>query len=257
MQMRRWQTWQNRGFEVIIMLADIVDLTSRSGRLAPEIHLPSSAKLDLIGFIAEELPLWRDHPDRPITAAETRLTEYLCDHLNTAAYYSIAWSHVQFRAETADEICNGRRIDLTVKPRAAVFFIEGRRHTQFDPLFPIECKRLPTPKEKNRDSREYVTNEPATTGGIQRFKFGYHGAKHNFAAMIAYVQGQSFSHCLAEVNHCIEQLAAKPGSSWLVYETLQPIHENQDVGISIMKSQVERVNDRNCCELRHLWVKMN
>jgi hypothetical protein len=42
----------------------------------------------------------------------------------------------------------------------------------FDPIMPIECKRLPTPKAKDRDEREYVITEGATAGGIQRFKLG-------------------------------------------------------------------------------------
>ena len=187
------------------MLTDSFDIV-QSGRLDRDIHLPYTAKLELVCFIAEELPRWRDHPDRPTAHAETTLTEYLCDHLNSAAYYSTTWSHVQFRTETGDETRGGRKIDLTVKPRAATLIIEGRRHSQFDALFPIECKRLPTPTGKDRDEREYVTTEPGTTGGIQRFKFGYHGAAHTFAAMIAYVQEQSFSHWLCQVNCWIRDL---------------------------------------------------
>ena len=157
----------------------------QSGRLNPDIHLPSTAKLELVDFILQELPRWRDHPDRKVELAETKLTEHLCNHLNSATYYSTVWDHVQFQTETADEVRGGRKIDLTVKPRAAALIIEGRRHSQFDALFPIECKRLPTPDEKDRDEREYVITEPGTTGGIQRFKFGFHGSIHNFGAMIA------------------------------------------------------------------------
>ncbi|GAH64839.1 unnamed protein product, partial [marine sediment metagenome] len=128
------------------MLADSFNIDYSAGKLDPEIHLPSTVKLELVGFITMELPRWRDRPDRPKAHAETILTEHLCDHLNSTAYYSTVWSHVQFRTETGDETRGGRKIDLTVKPRGAVFIIEGRRHTQFDALFPIECKRLPTPK---------------------------------------------------------------------------------------------------------------
>ena len=187
------------------MLADSSDIV-HSGRLDPEIHLAYTGKLQLVAFIAEELPRWRDHPDRPRAYAECTLTEHLGDHLNSAAYYSTVWSHVQFRTETVDETRADRTIDLTVKPRGAVYIIEGRRHTQFQALFPIECKRLPTPKRKGRDEREYVVTEPGTTGGIQRFKFGYHGAAHNFAAMIAYVQERPLSHWLNQVNCWIRDL---------------------------------------------------
>lgn len=239
------------------MLADYPDITPSAGRLDYEIHMPSSAKLEILGFIAAELPLWRDHPDRnTAVVAENRLTEYLCDHLNSAAYYSNL-SHVQFRSETADETCVGRRVDLTVKPRAATIFIEGRRHSQFDSLFPIECKRLPTPKGPTRDSREYVITDPGTTGGMQRFKFGLHGATHKFAAMIAYVQESTFSSCLDEVNGFIRDLASKPNSAWYVSEVLHPVDENTKGGISTFKSELIRVPTLDNLYLRHLWIQMN
>jgi len=38
----------------------------------------------------------------------------------------------------------------------AAVWIEGRCHIDFDPLLPIECKRLPTPRGKDSDEREYV-----------------------------------------------------------------------------------------------------
>jgi len=229
----------------------------KSGRLDPDIHLPSTAKLELIDFIAEELPKWRDHTARPIAYAETTLTEQLCGHLNSATYYSTVWSHVQFRTETTDETCRGRKIDLTVKPRAATLIIEGRRHSQFEALFPIECKRLPTPKGKDRDEREYVTTAPGTTGGIQRFKFGYHGAAHTFASMIAYVQEQPFTHWLRQVNSWIRDLAMEPDSPWGDSDMLQPLSEDNSSGISTLKSRHRREGVLHECELRHLWVRMS
>lgn len=239
------------------MLADSNYFIPQSGRLNPEIHLPSTAKLELVGFIAEELPRWRDHPDRPAANAETKLTEHLCDYLNSAVYYSPAWSHVQFRTETGDETQTGRKIDLAVKPRAAVLIIEGRRHCQFDALFPIECKRLPTPTGHDRDEREYVITELGTTGGIQRFKFGYHGAAHAFAVMIAYVQEQSCSHWLDQVNYWIMDLAVRPTSAWSDSDILQLLSEDLTSGISTLKSEHRREGYLHGCELRHLWIKMH
>ena len=239
------------------MLADSINIVLRPGRLDPKIHLPSTVKLELVGFIAEELPRWRDHPDRPDAQAETTLTEHLCDHLNSVVYYSTTWSHIQFRTETGDETRGGRKIDLTVKPRAAALIIEGRRHSQFDALFPIECKRLPTPKGTRRDEREYVITKFGTTGGIQRFKFGYHGAAHTFAAMIAYVQEQSFSHWLDQVNGWIRDLAAGSNSVWNNSDTLQLLNDNSETGISTLKSEHQRVGELEECKLRHLWIKMS
>jgi len=108
------------------MLAD-TSIIASSGRIDRQIHLPCTAKLALVRFIAGELPGWRDHSDRPVVDAETALTEHLCSYLNNATYYSAVWSHVQFQTETGDETRKERKIDLTVKPRGAVLIVGGRR----------------------------------------------------------------------------------------------------------------------------------
>ena len=185
------------------------------------------------------------------------MTEHLCDHLNGAAYHSTIWSHVQFRTETVDEARGNRKIDLTVKPRGAAIIIEGRRHSQFEALFPIECKRLPTPKEKDRDEREYVTNDPGTTGGIQRFKLGYHGATHTFAAMIGYVQEETSTHWLNMVNRWIRDLSGEADSVWSDSDTLQLLSDDAASGISTLESRHRRGGGLDECELRHLWISMN
>lgn len=237
------------------MLADNIPLVD-AGRLDREIHLPSEAKLELVNFIAEELPRWRDHPDRPHRESETGLTEHLADHLNSATAYSHEWSHVQFRCETSDEAKPGRKIDLTIKPKAAVIHIAGRRHTQFDALFPIEAKRLPTPREKDRDEREYVITEPGSTGGIQRFKFGQHGSKHDFAAMIGYVQEGTFEGWLDKLNGWIRQLANQSPTVWSFDDTLECVGSDLREQMYSLKSRHTR-SGLNSCALRHLWIQMS
>jgi hypothetical protein len=180
------------------MLADGTE-NVRLGRLDSDTHLPATAKVAILEFIADQLPRWRDHPQRPIQHAETRLTEHLCDYLNHIANFSAEWSHIQFRTEAGDETYAGRKIDLAVKPRTAVV-IEGRRHTLFDILLPIECKRLPTPTGTDRDEREYVISKHGTTGGIQRFKAGYHGAVHRHGGMVAFVQEETCEFWSARVS---------------------------------------------------------
>lgn len=238
------------------MLADSHYPIPQSGRLNPEIHLPSTVKLELVSFIAEELPRWRDDMNRPIENAETKLTEHLCDYLNSAARTSSTWDHIQFRTEVGDERQSGRKIDLAVKPLAAVLIIEGRRHSQFDMLFPIECKRLPTPTGRERDKREYVITETGSTGGIQRFKLGHHGASHNFAAMIAYVQEQSCSYWFDQVNCWIKDLAMVTTPTWSDSDILQLLSEDLNAGISTFTSEHEREGGLNRCKLRHLWLQM-
>lgn len=228
----------------------------QSGRIEKEIHLPSAARMELVEFIADELPRWRDHPDRPNKQSETSLTEHLCDHLNSATFHSPEWNHVQFRAETGDETNAGRKIDLAPKPRGVAITIEGRRHSQFDALFPIECKRLPTPEEKDRDPREYVITQPGTTGGIQRFKFGHHGATHTFGAMIAYVQQGTCTEWLPRVNEWIQDLATAGENGWSVEDTVNSTGEEPSSRLLKLRSSHQRVAHLKPIEIRHIWIEV-
>jgi hypothetical protein len=228
----------------------------QSGQLAKDVHKAATHNLELIAFIASELPRWRDHPDRPDKENETNLTEYLCDYLNGVANDSTSWSHVQFRTETGDEARGGRKIDLAVKPRGCAIVIENRRHSQFDALFPIECKRIPTPDGKDRDEREYVYTKNSTTGGIQRFKFGHHGATHGFAAIIGYVQKQDFSYWLTTMNRWIRDLAEDSKSGWNHSDSLEPVDDASTADVFVLESSHERTADLSRCGVRHLWIKM-
>lgn len=238
------------------MLADS-PIIAEAGRLEPEIQLPGTARYALLEFIADELPRWRDHPERKSETSEPALTDQLCDHLNGAARMSMGWSRLQFRTEVRDEVRRGRAIDLAPKPCGAVLVIEGRRHTQFDTLLPIECKRLPTPKEKNRDEREYVVTTTGSTGGMQRFKFGHHGAAHRVAAMIAYVQEQTFFHWLTQVNGWIRDLSSVTNSAWSLMDALQPLKDDSAVGLCTLHSHHQRGSGLEEIALQHLWIKMN
>ena len=257
MRTKPWPTYGSRAFELgKIMLADS-PITAQAGRLEPEVQLAGTARHALLDFIAEELPRWRDHPARKSETAETALTDQLCDHLNSSARMSSGWSRLQFRTEVPDEVRRGRAIDLAPKPCGADIIIDGRRHTQFDTLLPIECKRLPTPKENGRDEREYVVTASGTTGGIQRFKFGHHGAAHRLGAMIGYVQDRSFSYWQEQVNGWVRGLAAEPASNWSTSETLKPLKDDSTAGLFTLRSHHPRGGALAEIELRHLWIKMN
>lgn len=120
------------------MLADLQDTIPQSGYLSKEVHLLATSRYELLNFIAGELPRWRDRSDRKVETAETALTSQLCAHLNSAARHSTGWDFLQFRIEEPDEQNKGRKIDLVPAPCAATVWIEGRRHTDFDTILPIE-----------------------------------------------------------------------------------------------------------------------
>jgi hypothetical protein len=239
------------------MLANSPDTRATFGALDKEIQKPATFRHELLSFIADELPAWRDRLDRKAETSETALTSQLCAHLNGAARHSLGWDILQFRVEEPDEQRKGRKIDLVPAPCGATILIEGRRHTDFDSLLPIECKRLPTPKDKERDEREYVISRHSSTGGIQRFKEGYHGAGHMLGAMIGYLQEENAAIWDARVAGWIKDLANAGQSGWTVKDLLVILQTDLKLRLAILRSAHERQNGLPEIELRHLWISMN
>jgi hypothetical protein len=236
------------------MLADNAVGTT-CGALNGTVHKPATFLKELLQFIGDELPRWRDRPDRRVDRAETVLTSQLCAHLNSAARRSDGWDILQFRVEEPDAAKRNRKIDLVPAPAGTTVCIEGRRHTDFDALLPIECKRLPTPRESDREEREYVFTENSTSGGIQRFKEGAHGAGHSRGAMIGYIQDGSVSSWADTVSAWVSGLVGvKRG--WTGDDV--PVLEADDAtsGTGRLRSLHGRQGLENI-ELCHLWIRMN
>ncbi|PCI57108.1 MAG: hypothetical protein COB36_02225 [Alphaproteobacteria bacterium] len=239
------------------MLANIPDTPSFSGSLSAGLHSPATFLHELLNFIKEELPKWRDDPDRPSETSETILTSHLCAHLNSATRRSSGWDMLQFRTEEADEENKGRKIDLVPAPCNAKIQVDGRNYTQYDSLMPIECKRLPTPKAKDRDKREYVISQYSSTGGIQRFKAGHHGANHQIGAMIGYVQSESRDFWNKKVREWIEELVKNKQKGWAKEDLLQLEDDDSTLKLSTFHSHHKRENSLLEMELRHLWIEIN
>lgn len=168
------------------MLADEGTTRIHSGALSEGIHLVATSLINLLDYIADELPIWRDRPDRQVETAETDLTSQLCAHLISRARHS-NWDFLQFRVEERDVVKKNRTIDLVAAPLGCVVWVEGKKHIDFDTLLPIECKLLPTPRGAQRDKREYLYSRYKSTGGVARFKAGHHGAAHSAGGMIAFM----------------------------------------------------------------------
>jgi hypothetical protein len=254
--MRHCPTYGPKDSEVTLMLANL-DPSAKVGALNGDVQKPATFRHELLGFIANEMPRWRDCPDRPPEISETILTSQLCAHLNTAARCSVGWDILQFAVEKADERNKGRKIDLAASPSGTVICIEGRRHTDFDTLMPIECKRLPTPKANDRDEREYVFSRFRSTGGIQRFKAGHHGAAHKSAAMIGYLQEETTTVWEGRVATWIRDLidSAQPG--WSPKDQLSVEKRDPAQRLTVFRSYHERQHGLEEIEVRHLWIEMN
>ena len=238
------------------MLANNQDNPAQIGTLSSGVQEPATFRRELLDFIADQLPRWRDRPDRPNETSETVLTSQFCAHLNSATRHSIGWDVLQFRVEEADEKNRGRKIDLVPSPRGVAIWVEGRRHTDFDVLLPLECKRLPTPKGNRRDEREYVISQTSSTGGIQRFKAGDHGAAHRLGAMIGYIQEQTTAHWSERVGSWISDLSGTH-DGWSLKDLLHLERQDAPLRMAIFRSSHERGNGLADIELRHLWLEMN
>jgi hypothetical protein len=238
------------------MLANQPDNSPQAGALRGDVQKPATFRHELVNFIANELPQWRDRADRRRETAETALTSQLCAHLNSVARHARGWDILQFRVEEPDEEQRGRRIDLVASPSGTSITIEGRKHVDFDPIMPVECKRMPTPKAKDRDEREYVFTEGATTGGIQRFKAGLHGAVHNFGAMIGYVQEEDAKFWNERIAGWIGDLVDKK-SGWTRKDMLHLRGSDETLGTALLNSSHARSNGLPDIELCHLWIEMN
>jgi hypothetical protein len=239
------------------MLANIPDTPSFSGTLSTGLHSPSTFLNELLNFIKKELPKWRDDPNRPSETSETILTSQLCAYLNSAARMSGGWDILQFRTEESDEANKGRKIDLVPAPCQARIQVDGRSYTQYDSLMPIECKRLPTPKGKKRDQREYVVSQYSSTGGIQRFKEGHHGANHEVGAMIGYVQSENIDFWNKKIKEWIDGLIKDKQKGWAAEDFLQTESDEVMLKLSTFISRHKREKKLPEMELHHLWVEMN
>lgn len=238
------------------MLADHAEPNVQSGGLDPNLHLPAAWRLALLEFIAGELPKWRDDPKRPIETAETSLTSRLCAHMNSATRKSGGWDFLQFRVEEPDELVGGRKLDLVPAPSAATIWIDGREYTQYTPLIPIECKRLPIPTSATRDEREYLYSAHSSTGGIQRFKSGNHGAGHAVGAMIGYIQSGDIDFWNGQLRAWLEELVETPVDGWTFDDELRVINRDATAKSALLESAHSRSGLPDI-RLHHLWIEMS
>jgi hypothetical protein len=205
-------------------------------------------------FVSSELPTWRDDPTRSTEEAEERLNAQLCKYLNVAA--SARFPMVHFGHE--EKQTGIRRVDLAALPKYGVI-LGVTFHSIYDPFLVLEGKRLPAPS-KSRE-REYVTGGSKKSGGIQRFKLSLHGAQQTTAAMIGYIQAESFVEWLTRINLWIGAEVASnetTGENWSLAEQLTDFKEDARLRVAVLSSKHARSDSAVSTEirLRHFWVAM-
>lgn len=238
------------------MLADEGGGQARTGRLSSNIHYPGEWLSSLITLIIEALPEWRDDLTRPKETGENKLTAQLCAYLNGMVRCRAGWDNLQFKREEPDDANSSRVIDLVAAPSGTIITIEGREYTQYQTLLPIECKRLPVPRSTKRDEREYLYSGLSTTGGVQRFKAGHHGAAHARAAMIAYIQEEDILYWKDQVNSWVNELQATGVYGWTLADQCQLVNHKVSTGAASLNSLHTRLHPLEPIALDHLWIEM-
>lgn len=206
-------------------------------------------------FVRNQLPNWRDDPQRPQDSSEKRLNSSLSDFLDCRSRSLCPM--VRFKHEAPQS--GTRTVDIGAHGTEDTTLIGVRSYTIYEPFLVIEAKRLPAPS-KDRE-REYVTGTDkksgSPTGGIQRFKLGLHGAGVETAAMVGYIESGLPQHWLRTINRWIYELA--DDCRWSTSETLQFDRVDTAKGVSSSVSVHSRslgcVTDS--ISLLHLWVVMN
>jgi len=213
-----------------------------------------SLALRTIVFVREQLPAWRDDPDRPGEKAEDKLNLQLCKFLDSRArndFPMVRFDHEEYQS-------GRRRVDLSASLAESIV-LEARLYTIYDPILVLEGKRLPAPSSDRE--REYVTGAAPEkiSGGIQRFKLGLHGARLDVAAMIGYVQDGTPRHWHKKINAWILELAdeaSEDGCVWSADEILELLKADTANGIVSYHSVHSGISG-NGIELHHLWIVMS
>lgn len=235
----------------------LADVYSRieMGALAEDAISKETTIKAVVDFIVKSLPLWASDPKRPLESSENKLNPSLCDFLDVKARESFPL--IRFHHEQPQ---GGRRqVDLSVKPGIeSGIKVSGCEYSIYDHFFVIEGKRLPTPG-KDRE-REYVSGEEGKiTGGIQRFKTGDHGAAFDDAAIIGYVQKNSFEYWLKTINEWIADLSKNfkgKGISWEHKDKLKSISSEEKVSMLVSVNKRSPQKCKNPITLYHLWVDL-
>lgn len=204
-----------------------------------------------IEFIWSSLIPWKNDPTRPFTDSEEELNAQFHNYLQARA--SKEFPMVFFQHEQRQE--GRRRVDLSAKS-TEMTIIRGVAYSIYEPIIVIEGKRLPAPSAPRKF--EYITGGHKTSGGIQRFKLGLHGKKHETVIIIGYVQKEDPPFWLKTINDWINELSASTPESWQESECLvgfQTINSNQCSRSNSVHPRVDSCKTKSV-KINHFWIDL-
>lgn len=209
-----------------------------------------------IDFVSDALIPWSQDTERQKGQAEHQLNE---DTLNTQFFHfiqgyakQVGFDMVTFGREMPQK--GQRKADFSISPYLPTT-IHGTRYNCYEPFLVIEGKRLTSKLPKNR-KREYLTGEgKKTSGGIQRFKLGEHGANHEVAVIVGYVQSNLPLSWLGIINDWVEELAKQRKQEWQANEQLTlEVNCNNQLIKAISKHPRSCKITNSDIKLHHFWI---
>jgi hypothetical protein len=135
------------------------------------------------------------------------------------------------------------------KKRSSDFsVISAQKYSSKDPLIVIEAKRLPTPGNKRK--REYVQGK---LGAIERFKRAFHGEGLSKAAILGYIQKNTFDYWHKEVCSWINDLIKNNRDTSIAWTKKDLLHASGTrKNIAKYKSSNARINGKPIL-ITHYW----
>lgn len=106
------------------------------------------------------------------------------------------------------------------------------------------------------DEREYLISQYTSTGGVQRFKAGHHGAAHSRAAMIGYIQDGDVYHWVRQIDAWIDAIVAEPTVGWSAEDKLALIQSYDPERVAALQSNHVRRSGLQPIRIDHLWIEM-
>lgn len=186
---------------------------------------------------------------------ETGLTQNLCIFFNRNSHELPFFFQSEYMEDTSRG--NSPQVDIGTFSKDEKITVSDRIYGEEDSFFSMEAKRLPTPGHKRE--KEYVIGHGTECGGIERFKKCIHGNELKYAAVIAYVQGNSFDYWFMEINKWIDELAKENGSIWSSNDRLKGHVEKDRHFFVELTSENSRFKEGIQIEniyLFHFWVNL-
>jgi len=169
-----------------------------------------------------------------------------------------------FHPQNIENIYSGQSptVDIGVRSiNESGIKIDSMRYSNDEAFFSIEAKRLDSGIDRRRE-KEYVVGrfegeKYRDQGGIERFKKGNHGGTLKYAAMIGYMQSDSFAEWLNKINGWINEQISKSNTTELKWGKKDKLIKQDESGVyAEYKSVHSRINGTDIV-LFHLWVNLS